>query len=96
MDENEEEGEDSERGTATQVNRVFIGKNGEEIVPNNIQDMANKGQSDDRYKSLIEFIEGEQNWETAEGDIQSYKQAADEISVEKFGCLLYTSPSPRD
>ena len=69
----------------TQVNRVFIGNNGEEVVPNNVQELANKGQSDARYNSLIEFIEGEQNWEGVEEDIKSYQQAADEIRVERFG-----------
>ena len=84
VDENEE-GENKEGGATTQVNRVFIGNNGEEIVPNNVQELANKGQSDNRYNSLIEFIEGEQNWEGVEDNIKSYQQAADEIRVEKFG-----------
>ena len=58
VDESEGEGDDDGDEITTQISRVFIGKNGEEIVPNNIQDMANKGQNDKRYNRLIEFIEG--------------------------------------
>ena len=38
------------------VNSVLIGKEGKEIVPSNISDLAALGSDDDRYSELIKFF----------------------------------------
>ena len=39
------------------INRVYI-SGGEEVYPSNVEDLAEKGISDDRYQELIRFVEG--------------------------------------
>ena len=77
----EEKVECPEEESATQVNRIFIGDYGEEIIPRDIQEPAKKGLNDERYRSLVQFVEGEKNLKEASDGIKSYQQLIDKISV---------------
>ena len=75
------------------INRIFVGYDGQEVCPRNVEDLATKGTTDDKYRDLIKFVEGEQNWREASDDIKSYQQLINDIGVETFGMaklLIYT------
>ena len=58
--ETEEEGEMSEEPIIG-INRIFIGDDGQEVCPGNVEDLGTKGTTEEKYRDLIKFIEGEQN-----------------------------------
>ena len=54
-----------------------------------MEDLAIQGDSDDRYRELIKFVEGEQDWKTAPPHVSAYKSNISEIGVERIGrCKL--------
>ena len=67
------------------VNKIFIGKEGTEVVPRNIVDLAALGSEDDRYCKLVEFFESERDWNNTSEDIRSYKASEHDVSIEDFG-----------
>ena len=66
------------------VNRIFIGKEGKEIVPRIIVYLAALGSEDDRYSDLVKFFGTERDWSKASEDIRLYKAEENDISVECF------------
>ena len=67
------------------VNKIFIGREGKEVVPRNIVDLAAFGSEDDRYSDLVKFFESERDWSKASEDIRSCKAGEYDISIEGFG-----------
>ena len=76
---------EEEKVATVNVRRVFLGRDGEEIIPKDIEDLAAKGKEDKDYQELIRFFEGDRNWEEASGDVLAYKNLKDEISIEQMG-----------
>ena len=50
-----------------------MGDKGEEIVPRDAEDMAVEGLKDERYDGLVNFMEEEQDWNSAGKYFQAYK-----------------------
>ena len=48
--------------TNVSINKVFIGKEGREIVPRNVVDLASLGAEDECYCKLVKFFESERDW----------------------------------
>ena len=67
------------------VKRVFLGTDGEEVIPKDVENLAKRGMEDKDYQELIRFFEGNRNWDEASGDVLAYKNLKDEISIEQMG-----------